>query len=113
MKLNGKRKLPEDLAERIERLGEPTGKTMCEIVEVLGSPQRCSMNVRNVVENEPYMLLWHNKTLFYPLLFGLDYKCIGFEQTVYATLNSLERQLFRRAFPEREPNGSEPDDAAR
>lgn len=88
MKLNSKRQLPEDLAERVERLGDPTGKTMCEIIDVLGSPQKVSMNVKNVLKNEPYMLMWHNKTLFYPLLFGLDYKCIGFEKNIYETMNA-------------------------
>lgn len=88
MKLNSKRQLPDDLEERVERLGDPTGKTMREVVDILGAPQKCSMNLKNVLDNEPYMLMWFNKVFFYPLLFDLNYICIGYEKTIYETLNN-------------------------
>lgn len=83
-----KKQAPDDLEERVRRLGDPAGKSMREIVEALGDPQRVSMGVKNVINNEPYMLMWFNKTFFCPFLFDLDYVCIGYEKELYEILNS-------------------------
>lgn len=83
-----KRQAPDDLEERARQLGDPAGRSMKEIVDVLGDPQRVSMGVKNVLNDEPYMLMWFNKTFFCPLLFGLDYVCIGYKKDVYEILNS-------------------------
>jgi len=47
-----------DIEDRIKRLGDPRGKTMREIVSVIGYPQSELMTVSCVVEDEPFVCCW-------------------------------------------------------
>lgn len=79
---------PSDLAERIFGLGDPTGRSMRALVEELGLPQYYSMGPENIINNKPFILIWFTDEIFYPLLFGADYVCIGCEKYLFEIMNS-------------------------
>lgn len=66
---------PADIAERIERLGDPIGKTLKEIIEYLGYPQLELIGAELVVNDEPFMCIWECDGKIYPLRFDHTFHC--------------------------------------
>ena len=79
---------PPDLAERLTKLGDPAGKDMRSIIEEVGLPQYCSMDPEHIMKNKPFILIWYTDVIFYPLLFGFDYVCIGYDNYLCEIMNS-------------------------
>lgn len=55
-----------DLRERIERLGDPKGMTLEEVVKALGFPQYEFMSVDWILDGKPYLLMWDTGEKLYP-----------------------------------------------
>ena len=83
-----------DIEDRIKRLGDPRGKTMREIVSVIGYPQSELMTVSCVVEDEPFVCGWIVGGKPYVLMFDINFRCLGYDELMNNFLDELSPSLY-------------------
>ncbi|MBD5384254.1 MAG: hypothetical protein HDR72_04570 [Ruminococcaceae bacterium] len=82
-----------DLAERIKALGDPTGKTLAEIVGAIGYPQRELMTVSCVVEDAPFICGWIVDDKPYILMFDMNFRCLEYDEMFNSFLDDFFSSL--------------------
>lgn len=65
-----------NISDRLKQLGDPVGKTMKEIIGVIGYPLDEMMNTLCVVEGVPFVCGWLADDKPYILLFDHNYICV-------------------------------------